>query len=197
MLDDDEARNNFTTLVDTKRALRRPGIYMLDVVVEFSSPSVEEDLSFYKQQCTYEGNHIPGSPFEIHVAPNLSPVAKAKRRVLVSGPASLSLQVNTYLIATCNQTISPLKSYADELHLQMFLSRRGVEGYIWVQHQANGCLKHQQTTVAGDLTSRMHDTTGNPTIALCLTLHASSAEVLSMDICPSAYQRESGLQLQW
>ncbi len=43
---------------------------MLDIVVEFSSINMNNDLSFYKQEATYEGRPIPGSPFEVNVAPN-------------------------------------------------------------------------------------------------------------------------------
>ncbi len=43
---------------------------MLDVVVEFSSIIIDNSLAFYKQPSTYEGRPIPGSPFEVRVAPN-------------------------------------------------------------------------------------------------------------------------------
>lgn len=43
---------------------------MLDVVVEFSSIITNDSLSFYMQPVTYEGIAVPGSPFEVIVAPN-------------------------------------------------------------------------------------------------------------------------------
>ena len=43
---------------------------MLDIVVEFSSIIKNNSLAFYKQNCTYEGRPIPGSPFEVIVGPN-------------------------------------------------------------------------------------------------------------------------------
>ena len=63
-------------------AMCRPGVYMMDVVVEFSSSIAASSLAFYKQQAAYEGNPIPGSPFRVAVHPNPSLAAKQKRQVL-------------------------------------------------------------------------------------------------------------------
>lgn len=48
----------------------RPGLYMLDVVVEFSSIMTNGSLEFFRQTGFYEGRAVPGSPFHVIIAPN-------------------------------------------------------------------------------------------------------------------------------
>ncbi len=58
----------------------------MDVVVEFSAVGRTNTLEFYNQRIAYEGNAIPGSPFQITVHPNPALAAKQDMQVTHAAP---------------------------------------------------------------------------------------------------------------